>query len=79
MYNKSDNVITMLVDKANSNPPYTVSTSEFNHLLEHGHTTLIHLVSAHTGNDRKFKFKRVYGLMFEYYNAELDVRLIIQG
>ena len=78
-YDKENNLITLLVDKSNSNPPYAVSTSEFNHLLEHCHTTEIHLVSVHTGDTRIFHLRANYGIMFEYYNAELDVRLIIQG
>ena len=79
MYDEENNIITIPVHTTSGNNPYAFSTSEFNHLLEHGHTTEIHLVSVHTGNTRSFHLVAKYGHMLKYYNEDLQIRLIIQG
>lgn len=81
MYDKENNIITIPVHTASGNNSYAFTTSEFNRLLElleHGHTTEIHLVSVHTGDTRSFHLVANYGLMLEYYNEDLQMRLIIQ-
>jgi len=78
MYDKENNIITIPVHSTNDTTTFAFNISEFNHLLEHGHTTEIHLVSVHTGNTRSFHLVAKYGFMLEYHNADLQMRLIIQ-
>ena len=46
MYDEENNIISIPVHTASGNNPYAFTTSEFNHLLEHGHTTEFRYIPA---------------------------------